>query len=172
MPAGRARLGLLLLLVLLTVWLGLRAVPSFDADRHRAAAASLLRAADLRSVELAALPAGAAAGVGGRFQYRQDGWLSVVSLRGLAPVVGHERYLVFLRNWAGWTLAGAARPDAAGAAQIRSRAEPRSVTIYEVVVTRAVDDATSAPHGQPVLHWYDPATAPRNARPFDFALGA
>jgi hypothetical protein len=169
MPAGRARLGLLLLLALLTVWLGLRAVPSFDADRHRAAAASLLRAADLRSVELAALPAGAAAGVGGRFQYRQDGWLSVVSLRGLPPVGGDERYLVFLRNWGDWTLAGAARPDSRGEAEVRFGAEPRPRTVYEVIVTRDVDNAVSFPHGEPLLHWYDPSRAPRDKRPFDFA---
>jgi hypothetical protein len=168
MPAGRARLGLLLLLALLTVWLGLRAVPAFDADRHRAAAASLPRAADLRSVELAALP-GAAAQVGGRFQYRQDGWLSVVRLRGLAPVVGHERYLVFLRNWGDWTLAGAARPNARGEAEVRFAAEPRPRTVYEVIVTRDVDNAVNFPHGQPLLHWYDPSRAPRDKRPFDFA---
>jgi hypothetical protein len=167
MPAGRARLGLLLLLALLTVWLGLRAVPAFDADRHRAAAASLLRAADLRSVELAALPG--AAQVGGRFQYRQDGWLSVVRLRGLAPVVGHERYLVFLRNWGDWTLAGAARPNARGEAEVRFAAEPRPRTVYEVIVTRDVDNAVNFPHGQPLLHWYDPSRAPRDKRPFDFA---
>jgi hypothetical protein len=87
-------------------------------------------------------------------------------------VAGDERYLVFLRNWAGWTLAGAARPDAAGGAQVRSAAEPRPPTIYEVVVTRGVDDATSVPHGQPVLHWYDGSIGPPRARPFDFARGA
>jgi hypothetical protein len=109
---------------------------------------------------------------GGRLAYRPGTWLTVVELRDLEPVAGDERYLVFLRNWAGWTLAGAARPDAAGAAQVRSAAEPRPPTIYEVVVTRAVDDATSVPHGQPVLHWYDGSIAPPRARPFDFARGA
>jgi hypothetical protein len=98
--------------------------------------------------------------------------LSVVDLQGLAPVAGDERYLVFLRNWAGWTLAGAARPRADGTAQVRSAAEPRPPTIYEVVVTRAVDDATSVPHGQPVLQWFDAFLAPPRARPFDFAGGA
>jgi hypothetical protein len=108
----------------------------------------------------------------GRLSYRPGTWLSVVDLEGLGPVAGDERYLVFLRNWAGWTLAGAARPDPAGTAQVRSAAEPRPPTIYEVVVTRAVDDATSVPHGEPVLHWFDPALGPPRARPFDFARGA
>jgi hypothetical protein len=169
MPAGRARLGLLLLLALLTVWLGLRAVPAFDAGRHRAEAAGLLRAADLRSVDLPPISAAGAAGVGGRFQYRQDGWLSVVSLRGLPPVGGDERYLVFLRNWGDWTLAGAARPDPRGEAEVRFAAEPRPGTVYEVIVTRDVDNAVNFPHGQPLLHWYDPSRAPRDKRPFDFA---
>jgi hypothetical protein len=111
-------------------------------------------------------------GAEGRLSYRPGTWLTVVDLEGLDPVAGDERYMVFLRNWAGWTLAGAARPDPDGAAQIRSAAEPRPLTIYEVVVTRAVDDATSVPHGRPVLHWFDGSIAPPRARPFDFARGA
>jgi hypothetical protein len=98
--------------------------------------------------------------------------LTVVDLQGLEPVAGDERYLVFLRNWAGWTLAGAATPGPDGEAQVRSAAEPRSRTIYEVVVTRAVDDATSVPHGEPLLHRFDRSIAPPRARPFDFARGA
>jgi hypothetical protein len=113
-----------------------------------------------------------APGASGRFSYRPGTWLSVVDLRGLDPVVGDERYLVFLRNWAGWTLAGAARPGPDGTAQVRSAAEPHPPTIYEVVVTRAADDATSVPHGQPVLHWFDASLAPPRARQFDFARGA
>ena len=108
----------------------------------------------------------------GRLSYRPGTWLSVVELEGLGPVAGDERYLVFLRNWAGWTLAGAATPGADGTAQVRSAAEPRPPTIYEVVVTRGVDDATSVPHGQPVLHWYDASLAPPKAWQFDFARGA
>ena len=108
----------------------------------------------------------------GRLSYRPGTWLSVVELEGLDPVAGDERYLVFLRNWAGWTLAGAARPGADGTAQIRSAAEPRPPTIYEVVVTRGVDDATSVPHGQPVLQWYDASLAPPKARRFDFVRGS
>lgn len=108
----------------------------------------------------------------GQLSYRPGTWLSVVELEGLDPVAGEERYLVFLRNWAGWTLAGAATPGADGTAQVRSAAEPRPPTIYEVVVTRGVDDATSVPHGQPVLQWFDGSLAPPKARRFDFALGA
>jgi hypothetical protein len=113
-----------------------------------------------------------ATGAGGRFSYRPGTWLSVVDLQGLDPVAGDERYLVFLRNWAGWTLAGAASPGPDGGAQVRSAAEPRPPTIYEVVVTRAVDDATSIPHGQPLLQWFDASLGPPKARPFDFARGA
>jgi hypothetical protein len=69
-------------------------------------------------------------------------------------------------------LAGAVHPDAAGDAELRSASEPRPPTIYEVAVTRAVDDATSVPHGQPVLHWFDASLAPPRARQFDFARGA
>jgi hypothetical protein len=108
----------------------------------------------------------------GRLSYRPETWLTVVDLRGLEPVAGDERYLVFLRNWAGWTLAGAAKPGPDGEAQVRSAAEPRPSTIYEVVVTRAVDDATSVPHGEPLLHWFDGSIAPPRARQFDFARGA
>jgi hypothetical protein len=108
---------------------------------------------------------------GGQLTYRPGTWLSVVDLEGLEPVGGDERYLVFLRNWAGWTLAGAARPGPDGDAQVRSAAEPRPPTIYEVVVTRAVDNATSVPHGEPVLHWFDASLGPPRARPFDFAKG-
>jgi hypothetical protein len=109
---------------------------------------------------------------GGRLAYRPGTWLSVVDLQGLEPVAGDERYLVFLRNWAGWTLAGATRPGPDGTAQVRSGAEPRPPTIYEVIVTRAVDDATSVPHGQPVLQWFDGSLGPPKARKFDFARGA
>jgi hypothetical protein len=111
------------------------------------------------------------ADAGGRFSHRPGTWLSVVDLEGLDPVAGDERYLVFLRNWAGWTLAGAVRPGPDGTAQVRSAAEPRPPTIYEVVVTRAVDDATSIPHGEPVLQWFDASLGPPRAIRFDFARG-
>jgi hypothetical protein len=167
----------LVLVVLLTVaiaWLGLRATRAFDQDRHAADAAAVLAAPDKVTHQLLPVPGEPSrpdVGPSGRLAYRPGTWLSVVDLRGLEPVAGDERYLVFLRNWAGWTLAGAARPAPDGTAQVRSGAEPRPPTIYEVIVTRAVDDATSIPHGQPVLQWFDASLAPPKARKFDFALG-
>jgi hypothetical protein len=177
------RLVVAVLLVVAVAWLGFRATRAFDQDRHVADAAAVLSAPDVITRQLPPVPiqpGGAlgavhtpdANGANGRLAYRPGTWLSVVDLHGLGPVAGDERYLVFLRNWAGWTLAGAARPGADGTAQVRSGAEPRPPTIYEVVVTRAVDDATSVPHGQPVLHWFDGSLAPPRARQFDFARGA
>ena len=166
------RLVLALVLVVAVAWLGSRAVQAFDQDRHTAEAAAVLAAPDKVSHELPPVQAAPPPGSpGGQFAYRPGTWLSVVDLRGLEPAAGDERYLVFVRNWAGWTLAGAARPGPDGTAQVRSGAEPRSRTIYEVVVTRAVDDATSVPHGQPVLHWFDGSVGPPRAVPFDFARG-
>jgi hypothetical protein len=201
MPRG-PRLVLIALLVVAVGWLGFRAVRAFDQDRHEAEAAAVLaapdavthqlspvvggpvvigqppaRSPDTRAPEREGSPqpgtvGGAVHNPRGQLSYRPGAWLSVVELRGLEPVAGDERYLVFLRNWAGWTLAGAAEPGADGEAQVRSSAEPRSRTIYEVVVTRAVDDATSVPHGEPLLHWFDGSIAPPRARQFDFARGA
>ena len=169
MPANRARIGLVLLAAALTVWLGVRAATALDVDRHRAEANAVLRAPDLRTFDLPAFPAGKAAGISGRFQHRPDGWLSVVTLRGVPPVGGDDRYLVFMRNWSGWALAGAVRPDGRGEAEVRYGAEPRARTIYEVIVTRGVDDAANIPHGEPLLRWYDRTRAPRRAGPFDFS---
>ena len=162
------RLVLLLVLAVAVAWLGFRAVQAFDQDRHAAAAAAVLAAPDKVTHELPPVANQAS----GQLVYRPGTWLSVVDLRGLEPVAGHERYLVFLRNWAGWTLAGAARPGPDGLAQVRSGAEPKPATIYEVVVTKGVDDATSVPHGQPVLHWFDGSLGPSRAVPFDFARAA
>jgi hypothetical protein len=170
-PMSRGpRLALVALLVVAVAWLGLRAVRAFDVDRHTAEAAAVVSAPDTVTHQLPPIPS--AAGVEGQLSYRPETWLTVVDLRGLEPVAGDERYLVFLRNWAGWTLAGAAEPGPDGEAQVRSAAEPRPPTIYEVVVTRAVDDATSVPHGEPLLHWFDGSIAPPRARQFDFARGA
>jgi hypothetical protein len=169
------RLLLVVLLVVAVAWLGFRAVRAFDQDRHAREAAAVLSAPDTVTHPLPPAPGealDAVDGAGGRFSHRPGTWLSVVELEGLDPVAGDERYLVFLRNWAGWTLAGAATPGPDGTAQVRSAAEPRPATVYEVVVTRAVDDATSIPHGQPVLQWFDAALGPPRARRFDFALGA
>jgi hypothetical protein len=165
-----ARLVVAVVVVVAVAWLGFRAARAFDQDRHAADAAAVLAAPDKVTYQLP--PVASRPAPGGRLSYRPGTWLSVVDLRGLDPVAGDERYLVFLRNWAGWTLAGAARPGPDGTAQVRSAAEPRPPTIYEVVVTRAVDDATSVPHGQPVLHWFDASLAPPKARRFDFARGA
>jgi hypothetical protein len=169
------RLVVVVLLVVAVAWLGFRTVRAFDQDRHAAQAAAVLAAPDNVTYQLPPVPGEPSRpdiGPSGRLAYRPGTWLSVVDLRGLEPAAGDERYLVFLRNWAGWTLAGAARPGADGTAQVRSAAEPRPPTIYEVVVTAAVDDATSVPHGQPVLHWFDASLAPPRARQFDFARGA
>jgi hypothetical protein len=170
-PMSRGpRLALVALLVVAVAWLGLRAVRAFDVDRHTAEAAAVVSAPDTVTHQLPPIPS--AAGVEGQLSYRPETWLTVVDLRGLEPAAGDERYLVFLRNWAGWTLAGAAEPGPDGEAQVRSAAEPRPPTIYEVVVTRAVDDATSVPHGEPLLHWFDGSIAPPRARQFDVARGA
>jgi hypothetical protein len=192
-----ARLTLVVLLVVAVAWLGFRAVRAFDQDRHAREAAAVLSAPDTVTHPLppasvrrtspsdpdAGAPEregsrqpgetrGAVHSPGGRFSHRPGTWLSVIELEGLDPVAGDERYLVFLRNWAGWTLAGATSPGPDGSAQVRSASEPRPPTIYEVVVTRAVDDATSIPHGRPVLQWFDASLGPPRARPFDFARGA
>lgn len=191
------RLVLIALLVVAVAWLGFRAVRAFDEDRHAAEAATVLSAPDTVTHQLPPVAverpsppppdSGAPEREGspqpeagrtavhspqGQLSYRPETWLTVVDLQGLEPVAGDERYLVFLRNWAGWTLAGAAIPGPDGEAQVRSAAEPRPPTIYEVVVTRAVDDATSVPHGEPLLHWFDGSIAPPRARQFDFARGA
>jgi hypothetical protein len=193
------RLVLVLLLVVAVAWLGFRTVRAFDQDGHAAEAAAVLAAPDVVTYRLLPVPAGQAsppprdggaperegspapggslgpvhnAGASGRFAYRPGTWLSVVDMRGLEPAAGDGRYLVFVRNWAGWTLAGAARPRPDGTAQVRSGAEPRPPTVYEVVVTWGVDDATSVPHGEPVLHWFDGSLGPPRAVPFDFARGS
>jgi hypothetical protein len=173
-PARRdTRLALVLLLVVLAVgWLGLRAVRAFDQQRRLAQAAAMVAAPDVVVHRIPPVPGRPrVADAGGELAYRPKEWLTVIRLHGLAPVAGHERYLVFMRNYWGWVLAGAVHPDAAGEDEMRSASETRPPTIYEVVVTRGVDDATSVPHGEPVLHWYEPTIAPRKAAPFDFARG-
>ena len=170
------RLVLVVVLVVAVAWLGFRATRAFDQDRHAAEAAAVLAAPYKVTYDLLPVPVFPSRpdiGPRGQLVYRPGTWLSVVNLQGPGPDAGDDkRYLVFLRNWAGWTLAGAARPGPDGGAQVRSGAEPRPPTIYEVVVTRGVDDATSVPHGQPVLHWFDGSLGPPRAVPFDFAGGA
>jgi hypothetical protein len=167
-----ARLALVLLLALAVGWLGFRTVRALDQDRHRAQAAAVFAAPDAVAYPLQPVPGRPqVAATGGELRYRPGQWLTVIRLHGLAPVSGRERYLVFMRNYYGWVLAGALHPDAAGDAELRSDTEPKPPTIYEVVVMRGVDDATSVPHGEAVLHWYDPTNAPPRAAPFDFARG-
>lgn len=165
----RARLAVPVLAAVAVAGLGLAAARAFDVNRHRVEAVAVQRDPDVVTRELLPYPDGAAPGSGGRLQHRPDGWLSVVTLRGLPPAAGPERYLVFLRNWSGWALAGSVEADAGGGAQVRFGAEPRARTLYEVVVTRDVDNAVNIPHGAPVLHWFDASLGPRRARPFDFA---
>ncbi len=151
----------------LVAFVGVRARFAFDQQRHREAARSVLTAPDVITRTLPPTPAGRAQGISGALRFRPHGQLSVLTFHGLPPTVGHERYLVFLQNYGGWLLAGAASPDARGNAEVRFAAEPRPATIYEVVVTRDVDDATSLPHGAPLLHWFGKSVAPRRAIPFD-----
>ncbi|HEV8653618.1 MAG TPA: hypothetical protein VG276_30520 [Actinomycetes bacterium] len=165
----RGRLAVPVLAAVALAALGLASARAFDVDRHRAEAAAVQRDPDVITRELLPYPHGAAPGSTGRLQHRPDGWLSVVTLRGLPPTTGRERYLVFLRNWSGWALAGSVEAGAGGGAQVRFGAEPRARTLYEAVVTRDVDNAVNIPHGAPVLHWFDASLGPRRARPFDFA---
>jgi hypothetical protein len=156
------------LILALLAFLGVRGRFAFDRQRHLEAARAVLDAPDVITRTLPPTAAGRAQGITGALRFRPRGRLSVLTFQGLPPTIGQERYLVFLQNYGGWLLAGAARPDAHGAAEVRFAAEPRPITIYEVVVTRDVDDATSLPHGAPLLHWFGTAVAPRGAVPFDF----
>ena len=106
----------------------------------------------------------------GRFSYRPGTWLSVVDLEGLEPVAGDERYLVFLRNWAGGRLAGRPGPGRTGPPR-SGRGRAPAADDLRGGGDQAVDDATSIPHGQPVLQWFDASLGPPRARPFDFAKG-
>lgn len=121
------------LILALVAFLSVRARFAFDQRRHLEAAAEVLAAPDVVTRVLPPTAAGRAQGISGTLRFRPRGRLSVLTFRGLPPVVGHERYLVFLQNYGGWLLAGAALPDANGNAEIRFAAEPRPITIYEVV---------------------------------------
>jgi len=156
-----------LVILALVAFLGVRARLAFDQQRHLQAARAVLSAPDVVTRALPPTAAGRADGISGALRFRPQGDLSVLTFHGLPPTAGHQRYLVFLQNYGGWLLAGAASPDARGNAEVRFAAEPRPITIYEVVVTRDVDDATSLPHGAPLLHWFGKSVAPRRAIPFD-----
>ena len=151
-----ARVAVTVAAVALLAWVGVRTGPAFDVRRHQAAAAAVERAPNVITWSLRPSPAARAAGMRGRFQHLPHGWLSVISLQGLPPVHGKDRYLVFLRGVRGWSLAAAARPGPDGSAQVRFGAEPRASTVFEVLVTVDRDDAGTLPHGVPVLHWFDP----------------
>jgi hypothetical protein len=159
---------ILLAVVAVVAFLAVRTGAAFDQQRHLADARAVVDAPNVITRHLPPTAAGRADGVSGTLQFRPHAWLSVLTFHGLPPVTGNERYLVFLQNWGGWLLAGAAKPNADGSAQVRFEAEPRPATIYEVLVTRDVDDATSLPHGEPVLHWFGKHQAPHGARPFAF----
>ncbi len=165
----RTRLALTVVLAAaLAAWLGLRAAAQLDPARHARQAAAVLHAPDRITHRLPPERPPSAGGVTGSFAFRRAGWLSVVSLDGLAPVAGRDRYLVFLHNRDQWVLAGAVGADARGHAQVRFGAEPRPRTVYEVVVTRGVDDASNVPHGTPLLHWMDPRAIAAGAKRYDF----
>jgi hypothetical protein len=163
-----ARVTLAVAAVALLAWLGVRTGPAFDVHRHQAAAAAVRRAPNVVTWPLRPSPALRASGLRGSFQHLPRGWLSVLTLQGLEPVRGKDRYLVFLRGHSGWSLAAAARPGPDGSAQVRFGAEPRASSVFEVLVTVAPDDAGTLPHGTPVLHWFDPRFAhagPRSPEP-------
>ena len=167
-----ARATLSLALLALLALLGVRGAQAFDHRRQIALAREVTSARDTVTRQLPQVGAGQREGVRGRLQYRPGTWLTVVSLQGLRPTSGRERYLVFLRNWTGWLLAGAVSGDAHGDAQVRFAADLRPPTIFEAIVTRASDNAASDPHGTPLLHWFDASLAPRRTVPFDFARGS
>lgn len=183
------RTGVVVVLALAAVvGLGARLRWALDTQRHLAAAAEITNppnpevAAQVVSyplrppqpLTLAGEPRGEEAGrreerpdgPRGALRYRMGRWLTVVDLANLPPVEGEERYLVFLRSMSGWVLAGATRPGTDGTAQVRFGADPRPEQVFEVLVTRDVDDADSVPHGTPVLHWVNPEVTRAGVTPW------
>jgi hypothetical protein len=153
--------------------LGVQAVFAFSAGRHRAEAANLLRPTDpavaARLISRSLTPDPSArlpAGAGGELRFDPTGPLSVFRMYGLPQPPGDERYLIYVRDGGGSALAGAARPDRAGTAVVGFAGEPQPDAIYEVLVTRAVDDADSSPHGDPMLRWIDPEVRQFGVRPW------
>ena len=156
----RARLAVLVLLAVALVWLGVRAVRAFDQDRHAAEAAAVLSAPDKVTYELVRVshnrmsgPAGGSPtgpGPGCRWSTwrgsnRTSGiWCSCATGRG--------------GRWP-----GRPRPGPDGTAQVRRAAEPRPRDDLRGGGHPAVDDATSIPHGQPVLQWFDASLGPPGA---------
>jgi hypothetical protein len=154
--------------------LGVQAAFAFSTGRHRSAAAGLIHptdpalAARLKAFPLTPEPgARLPAGAGGEFRFDYSRPLSVVRMFGLPQPPGDERYLVYVRDGGGWALAGATRPGPDGAATVRFAGEPQADAIFEVIVTRAVDDADISPHGDPVLRWLDPEARGHGVRPWE-----
>ncbi len=183
---------LVVLLVVAVAWLGFRAVRAFDQDRHAAAAAAVLSAPDSVSYQLprpGVTPTGTArvperegspqpGAASGAVHTPGDGLPTGLgpgcrwwTWRGSTPWPETSGIWCSCATGRAGRWPGPARPRPDGTAQVRSGAEPRPPTIFEVMVTRAVDDATSVPHGQPVLQWFDASLGPPRARPFDFAKG-
>lgn len=159
--------------ITLLAGLGVQAAFAFSTGRHQAHADALIHPTDpavvarLKAHPLtpepgAVLPAGA----GGEFRFDYSGPLSVIRMFGLPQPTGDERYLVFVRDGGGWALAGAARPGPGGMAMVRFAGEPQADAIFEVIVTRAVDDADISPHGVPVLRWLDPEARANGVKPW------
>ena len=163
-----------MVLVVAVAWLGFQAVRAFDQDRHAREAAAVLAAPDTVTHPLPPAPGGVPDAVTAPAAGSRTGpgpgcrwWSWRVSNR--SP--GTSGIWCSCATGPGGRWPGRPGPGPTGTAQVRSAAEPRPATVYEVVVTRAVDDATSIPHGQPVLQWFDASLGPPRARRFDFALG-
>lgn len=169
--ARRVAAGLVTLTILAA--LAVQSIWAFNTARHRAETAALLHpddpavAARLVSRPLTVEPgADLPPGAGGEFRFDPAGPLSVFSLHGLPQPPGKERYLVYVRDGGGSALAGAARPSVDGTAVIGFAGEPQPANIFEVLVTRAVDDADSSPHGDPLMRWFDPEVRRRGGDPW------
>jgi len=163
-----------LIAVTLVAALAAQAAFAFDTSRREAEAAKLLDASDpavaARLVSHPLVPEPGAelpAGAGGEFRYDPEGDLSLFILYGMPRPPADQRYLVYVRDGGGSALAGAARPDADGDVVVRFGAEPQPDGIFEVLVTRTIDDADSSPHGVPMMRWFDPEVARFGLTPWE-----
>jgi len=170
--ARRVAAGLLGLTLLAA--LGVQAAFAFNPGRHKAEEAALLHPTDAalaaRLVTRRLVPEPGAqlpAGAGGELRYDPKGSLSVFRMYGMPQPPGDERYLVYVRDGGGSALAGAARPDRAGNVIVGFAGEPQPRGIFEVLVTRAIDDADSSPHGDPLLRWFAPEAGQSGIRPWE-----
>jgi hypothetical protein len=170
------RVAVWLVAVTLIAALAAQAAWAFDTGRREADAARLLDPSDpaiaARLVSHPLLPEPGAdlpAGAGGEFRYDPEGELSLFILYGMPQPPRGERYLVYVRDGGGSALAGAAKPDVRGDAVVRFGAEPQPDAIFEVLITRAIDDADSSPHGEPLLRWFNPEVARFGLTPWQVA---